>query len=273
MRTLITGFAGTIGGEFTRQLLAKGWQVTGVDSNEWAVAQFEDYPNLDKKLDDFKNVGGDYDLIIHCAAYKHVDLIESNQDSAYSNNVVKTANFYNNIQGKVLFISTDKAVEPASFYGETKKIGEELTAERGGVIARLGNVMSSNGSVIPKWEKCIEEGKPLPITDPNMTRYMIPVEKAVASILELLSHAQPGQVIIPEMGEPVRLKDLVYKVLIKHDFTQPHNYPTEIIGLRPGEKMHEKLKWDDEKVIYQNDLGMIVERKKWAKKKNQSTKK
>jgi len=270
MKILITGFAGSLGSEFTNQLLDRGDEVVGVDNNEWGVAAFEDHPKLTKVLGDFSDMTGKYDLIIHCAAYKHIDLIEHNKQAGFWNNVMLTEKLYNQVKGQILFISTDKAVEPSSYYGKTKKIGEKLTFERNGIVARLGNIMSSSGSVIPKWEKCIEEGKPLPITDPEMTRYMIPVKDAVRKILALLPQAKSGQVIIPEMGEPIKLMDIAFKIIQKeksgyinmritgNTVKWKNDYPIEIIGLRPGEKMHEKLKWDNEITTYKDNNGEIL---------------
>lgn len=254
---LITGFAGSIGGEFTRQLLQAGKEVVGVDNNEWAVAQFENHPKLTKRLMNCKDITGTFDLVIHCAAYKHVDLVENNQDSGLENNVMVTRELFKNVRfSKFLFMSTDKTVEPASFYGWTKHEGEQMTKEHGGIVARLGNILASTGSVIPRWERCIDEGIPLPVTDPKMTRYMIPVDEAVFKMLKLLRKAKPGQVIIPEMGEPIVLSDLIKKVLEKKGLK---DYPIDIIGLRPGEKINEKLKWDYEKTILSNKYGEIVE--------------
>lgn len=253
---LITGGAGTIGKEFAKQLLEKGKEVLVVDNNEWAVAQMLEHPNLKVKLMDFRDIVGHFDLVIHCAAYKHVDIIENNQDTALLNNVLKTQELYKNIYfKKLLFISTDKAVEPSSYYGITKKEGEEITKRYGGIIARLGNVMSSNGSVIPKWERCIDDGVPLPITDINMTRYMIPVDEAVDKILNLLPHARDGQIIIPSMGKPINILDMAKELCKKRNVD--FNY--EVIGIRPGEKLNEKLKWNQEKVTYKNINGEILE--------------
>lgn len=252
---LITGGAGTLGAEFARQLLEQGKDVLVVDNCEWAIAQMFDHPKLIKKLADFCNVTGEYELIIHCAAYKHVDLIENNQDEALVNNVEKTHRLYTNCKGKILFISTDKAVEPKSYYGELKRTGEQMTFDFNGIVARLGNIISSSGSVIPKWEKCIDDGVLLPITDPNMTRYMIPVDKAVKSILCLYPNAKRGQVIIPEMGEPIKLTELAKQVCDKRGVLLKY----KVIGLRPGEKMHEKLKWDSEQLIYASKHGGIYE--------------
>lgn len=256
MKTLITGFAGSLGTAFTNYCLDRGDEVVGVDNNEWAVAAFPDHERLTKVLADFTDAPptddpkGFYGLIIHCAAYKHVDLIEANQYSAKVNNVEKTRLLYERIKGPILFISTDKAVEPLSVYGKTKHEGEVFTRRAKGIIARLGNIMGSSGSVIPKWEAAIEKGEPLPITDPEMTRYMIPVDEAVEKIMTLYPQAQPGQVIIPSMGEPIRLGAMVGNLY--------PGYAVKIIGIRPGEKLHEKLKWDKEQTIYQDENGEIV---------------
>lgn len=261
-KAMVTGFAGTVGSEFVRQLLADGWEVEGIDNSEWAVAAFPDMGGLEKRLGDFASVKGEFGLVIHCAAYKHVDLIESNLDQAYANNVAKTESLYQNVTGPVLFISTDKAVEPASFYGSTKMEGEVITKARGGVTARMGNIISSSGSVIPKWEAAFEKGLPLPITDPAMTRYMITAGQAVSRILALYPKASPGDVIIPEMGSPRSLVGIAESVLEAKGLTreQARAYPKETIGRRPGEKTHEKLKWDDEETVYQDLNGIIARR-------------
>lgn len=259
MKAMITGFAGSLGSEFTRYFLERGDEVVGVDNSEWAVAAFPDHERLEKRLDDFAcqtDLG--IDLCVHAAAFKHVDLIESNRLAAETNNVHRTFSLYALQRKAVLFISTDKAVEPSSWYGETKKRAEELTHGRGGVVARLGNVMGSSGSVIPKWEAAIEKGDPLPVTDLRMARYMLPAREAVEKVMALLPFAAPGSTIIPEMGPEVTLSELIAKMLEKHGKSK--DYPTVTIGMRPGEKLREKLKWDDEEIVYQDTNGIIVRR-------------
>jgi UDP-N-acetylglucosamine 4,6-dehydratase len=256
MRILVTGYAGTIGGEFTRRYLEMGHEVTGVDNNEWATVVYPEHRNLTKILGDFSNISGEFDLIIHCAAYKHIELIEHNRRSAFENNVVKTEFLYDYIKAPILFISTDKAVEPSSYYGVTKQMGEETTKKYGGVIARLGNVMNSTGSVIPKWEQAVAENKPIPITDFSMTRYMLPVEDMVDKIIRLQEYAKKGQVIIPEMGRPIKLKTLFKRFLETKGL---EDYPVKIIGFREAEKKYEQLKWADERVVYKDKYGEIVQ--------------
>lgn len=265
MRCLITGFCGTLGKSFTDKLLARGDIVVGIDNHEWSVAAYPDHDNLTKQVGNFPGSADKYDLIVHCAAYKHVDLGESCRVSYYENNVTYTEWLYEMSEGKVLFISTDKAVRPISFYGQTKFLGERKTKEIGGVIARLGNIMASSGSVIPKWEACIAENKPLQVTDLTMTRWMIPVDDAVDKILALLEKAEPKQVIIPEMGDPIQLIDLIRAVLDKHGLG--YDYPIHITGIRPGEKINEELTWDYEKVIYEDTNGKIYEGEEHEKNK------
>jgi FlaA1/EpsC-like NDP-sugar epimerase len=261
VKVIITGFAGTVGDAFTKHLLRDKHTVIGIDNNEWAVASYPDYKNLTKVLGDFSEYADECDLLIHCAAYKHVDLLESNPSAAHGNNVERTTILYGNIQGgQILFISTDKSVEPSSEYGESKKAGEALTKECGGVIARMGNILGSTGSVIPRWEACLEKGEPLPITDLRMRRWLIPANVAVGKIMAILPHAKPGDVIVPEMGSPVALSDMVADFLKKHG--KPKNYPTREIGMRPGEKLEEKLFWDHERPAVVLPEGTIYRTKK-----------
>lgn len=245
MNILCTGFAGTLGSAFTRYLLEQGHTIIGVDNNEWAVAAFPDHERLTKFLGDFGDTTrmNGFDAVIHCAAYKHVDLGESNTVRFCDNNIAKSSKLFDMAQGsdaKILLISTDKAVEPISTYGFTKALCERLCWHWGGQVARLGNILSSNGSVIPLWEKQIADKEPITITDPAMTRYVIEADEAVKQIWD--GFLRGDTLIIPEMGEPKPLLSILDEVLLAHG--EPLDHPTKIIGLRPGEKMHEKLKWD-----------------------------
>jgi len=248
---LITGCAGTLGKEFIRQL--KDEDVIGIDNNEWAMAELQkEFPEVKLILDDFAEWKFDQDpcdTVIHTAAYKHVNLGEENPNSFIDNNIIKTRKFFAEAYkngADIVFISTDKAVEPCSLYGFSKAIGESLARFYGGKVVRLGNLLNSSGSVIPVWEKCIAENKPLPVTDPQMTRYVIEVEDAVKQILENLNNH--CDLFIPDMGQPIKLQGLVKNVLQKHN-KMTSSYPIEIIGMRPGEKKHEKLRWEHEETI------------------------
>lgn len=248
MNILITGAAGSLGRAFIRYLVKDNY-VIALDNAEWGIAELDneyaDNKNIMTMLSDFsewKYNQNPVDLVIHCAAYKHLPLGEKkqNRNSFLDNNVVKTrklfAECYKN-NADFIFISSDKAVEPCNFYGYTKSIGEGIAESFDGYIARCGNFLNSSGSVIPVWEKCILEGKPLPITDLNMRRFVIDVDDAVKQIME--GYGEGKHLIIPECEE-VSLAELAAAVLQKHDKVYGH-YPIEIIGIRQGEKLREKL--------------------------------
>jgi len=250
---LITGFAGSIGQAFTAHLLHLGHRVVGVDNNEWAVASMQDHKNLDKRLQSFDTIGdpvfGWADILIHLAAYKHVNLGETNVMSFIDNNVTMTCNLFRKASKhscNILFVSTDKAVEPISTYGFTKALGERACLSLGGSVARLGNILNSNGSVIPIWETAIANKQPIPITDERMIRYQIEAQDAVNQIWA--GYEQGIQLIIPSMGEPVRIMDMLADVLARHGYAKPDDYEpgVTIIGMRPGEKISERLRWETE---------------------------
>ena len=222
-----------------------------IDNSEWAVAEIKDkYPKAKFLLEDFAEWKFDQDpvdLVIHCAAYKHVNLGEDNINAFVDNNIIKTRKlfaeaFKNNAD--ILFISTDKAVEPISLYGFTKAIGEKLAIYYNGRVARLGNILASNGSVIPVWEKAIANKAPIPITDKRMVRYVIEVDKAVEAIW--VGYLGGKKLIIPKCRK-IKLMDMLEEVLEYHQTTL-NEYPGGIkeIGKRPGEKIEEKMKWEDE---------------------------
>lgn len=243
---LITGGAGSLGRGFV-QLLSKTHAVTVVDSNEWAVAELRSlFPEVRVILGDFVTVGGYFDYIIHAAAYKHVNLGEEQVPAFIDTNLSKTVSFYGQVTTpNLLYISTDKAVEPISTYGATKMIAERLTWSSGGKVARLGNILNSSGSVIPIWEQAIAAGDPIPITDTRMVRYFIEVDDAASYIWKQFTGS--SNLIVPPMQQ-VPLTELLDKVLLKHGFSSLAAYGpgTKTIGLRPGEKLEEKLFWPGE---------------------------
>lgn len=240
---LITGGAGSVGREFVR-LLKDDYKVTVVDSNEWAVAELQqEFPDVRVKLADFSSLSGvRTNYILHLAAYKHVNLGETNIADFVENNVSKTIEFYKKAKcNRLLYLSTDKAVEPISAYGATKMLAERLTWSVGGQVARCGNFLHSSGSVIPVWEKAIKDSQPIPITDEKMTRYVCKMDEAVKEIWERFLKGE--RLIIPK-SDHVKLLDLLNDVLKKHNLTIKKYKPgIKTIGIRPGEKMTEKLKW------------------------------
>lgn len=245
MTILITGIAGSLGRAFLRYL-SEDNQIIGYDNNEWGIAELrKEYPKVELHLEDFSEWKFDQDpcdVVIHCAAYKHLPLGEENPNAFIDNNILKTrklfAEAYKN-SADIIFISSDKAVQPCNLYGYTKAIGEYLTKEYGGSIARCGNFLNSSGSVIPVWEKALAENKPLPVTDLDMKRFVIDIDDAAQQIWQ--GYAAGQKLIIPECPE-VTLVGLVRTLLELHDM--PKNYPLEIIGIREGEKMAEKLRWE-----------------------------
>ncbi len=247
MKVLITGGAGSLGRAFIKTL--HNVSVTVVDSNEWAVAECQKlFPDVEFILGDFTDVELEpYDYVIHCAAYKHVDLGQNNQESFVSNNIIKTMKLFkelHRLRTPFLFISTDKAVKPINFYGFTKAIGEELALYYGGSVGRCGNLLASSGSVIPIWEQAIKDKLPIPITDINMIRYVI--EDIQAATVLWNEFLEGNKVIIPLCKE-VRLLDMLSDVLKRHGYNSAEEYTpgVEIIGIRPGEKLREEMEWTD----------------------------
>jgi UDP-N-acetylglucosamine 4,6-dehydratase/5-epimerase len=247
---LITGGAGSLGKAFTE--LLKDNQITCIDNSEWASVEYQATFNMDDDqviitdFADFKWKPNQFDLLIHLAALKHVDKGEKLPKEYIENNLVKTIKLYDEADRnstQILFVSTDKAVEPISAYGFTKALGERLTWQYGGSVARLGNILASNGSVIPLWEKAIAEGKPIPITDKEMKRYFITAEEAVKYIWE----HRKEHLIIPPCKE-VTIWELLGEVLDKHGYKEIADYKpgVDLIGIRQGEKIAEKLRWDYE---------------------------
>ena len=248
---LLTGGAGSLGTAFVR-LLHDEYDLIVVDNNEWAIAELKGkYPNVKVWLGEFYDypLSGYEDFIIHAAAYKHVHLGEALPRDFIRNNLINTIKFYEKAEqtlAKILYISTDKAVEPISVYGATKYLAERLTYDVGGAVARLGNILKSSGSVVPTWEQQIEAKVPITITDERMTRYMIEDSDAVNQVW---NEFKKGEVlIIPKMGEPFRIMDMLTQVLERHGYATPEQYEPGVtfIGIKPGEKLSEKLRWDHE---------------------------
>lgn len=254
-KILITGITGTWGRAFT-ELLKDDHDLIGIDHSEQGVAKFKhDFPGIPVILgnfDDFDFEHHQTDLVIHLAAHKHIGICEKNVYESCLNNVTRTGILFKHARKnkvKILFVSTDKAVEPICVYGSTKMLGEHLAREFGGVVARSGNVIASQGSVMQIWQEAIEKNAPLRLSDPDCERYFILPSAVVAKVWN--GYQQGLETIIPDMGEPVRLGDMLDKLLADHGFTR-ETYPggITISGLSPIEKMHEKLKWDNEDVEF-----------------------
>jgi len=237
MRVLITGAGGTLGRALINYLKE---DIIALEFDETKVAELKKQ-GVNAILGDF----GEWeyrkipcDLIIHCAAYKHVDIGEKDIIPFIENNIYKTHKLFaeayrNNVD--FIFISTDKAVEPISLYGYTKAIGEMLCKYYGGYCIRLANILDSSGSVTEIWRKAIEEGKPLKITDKRMKRFFMSEEDAVSFIWN--SYKKGNKMAIPEVEE---------RGLIDIAKSLAPNHPIEEIGIRKGEKLREKMRWSYE---------------------------
>jgi len=264
---LITGAGGSIGSELTRQVASfLPSQLILLDYNEndvyfLSVELRQRYPQVS-----FKEIIGDVkdisllkhifskfrpQIVFHSAAFKHVPLMETNPSSAVKNNIISTRNLiyaseHYGVESFV-FISTDKAVNPTSIMGATKRIAEMLLQAKAKrsrtkfMAVRFGNVLGSKGSVVPLFKKQIEEGGPVTVTHPEAERYFMSVKEAVELVLQASAMGKGGEVFILDMGQPIKILDLA-KDLITLSGLKPYtDIPIEFIGLRAGEKLSEEL--------------------------------
>ena len=268
---LVTGAAGSIGSEIARQLLYyKPEKIILFDQAESALYDL-DLDIKDKHPDKanlLEVVVGDVanerrmrrifevfhpQIVFHAAAYKHVPLMESNPYEAVNTNifgtkVVADLSQENNVD-KFVLVSTDKAVNPTNVMGATKRTAEiytqSLTSRRGNntqfIITRFGNVLGSNGSVIPLFKKQIEKGGPVTVTHKGITRYFMTIPEACNLVLEAGSMGQGGEIFVFDMGESVKIYDLAKKMIRLSGLEVGKDIEIKEIGLRPGEKLHEEL--------------------------------
>ena len=269
---MVTGGGGSIGSELCRQIAAnKPKQLIIVDiyENNAYDIQLElkhNYPelNLEILIASVRNevkVNKLFeiyhpDIVYHAAAHKHVPLMEDSPNEAIKNNVFGTLNVaraadkYN--AQKFILISTDKAVNPTNVMGATKRLCEMIVqtynkrSQTEYVAVRFGNVLGSNGSVIPIFKRQIKEGGPVTVTHPDIIRYFMTIPEAVSLVLQAGAYAKGGEIFILDMGEPVRIADMA-KNLIKLSGYEPDvDIKIEYTGLRPGEKLYEELLMKEE---------------------------
>jgi FlaA1/EpsC-like NDP-sugar epimerase len=197
------------------------------------------------------------DVIFHAAAYKHVPMLEDHPSDAVHVNIGGTVALLDaavvaGVEHFVL-VSTDKAVRPSSVMGASKRIAEMLVADaalrtgRQYVSVRFGNVLGSNGSVIPIFQDQLEKGEPLTITHPEMSRYFMTIPEAASLIVDAAALGEEGQLFVLDMGDPIRIVDLA-RDLVRLAGRDPDTQPMNIVGLRQGEKLHEELFYDAENV-------------------------
>lgn len=272
-RVLVTGACGTVGRELVRQLLEKYHvgELIGLDNNEselffmeqeffehsntrFFLADVRDYDKLCRKIDQM-------DVVFHAAAYKHVILCERSPFEAVQTNILGVQNLISAATEKeverVIFTSSDKAVNPTSVMGTSKLMGERLTTaansnlrNKGTIFAstRFGNVLGSRGSVIPIFREQIRRGGPVTLTDPAMTRFIMSIQEAVRLVIDSAYLAKGGEVFITKMPV-IRIKDLA-EVMIRELAPlcgyEVDNIKIEVIGFKPGEKIYEELMSQEE---------------------------
>jgi FlaA1/EpsC-like NDP-sugar epimerase len=264
---LVSGAGGSIGSELCRQISRFSPQaLVLVEYSENNLFQIElelkevfpdltIYPELVdiKDRERLQKVFKEYmpQVVFHAAAYKHVPMMEKHPQSALRNNVIGTKNLAELADQYAvetfIFISTDKAVQPTSVMGATKRIGEMIIQEMNGkshtnfAAVRFGNVLGSSGSVIPIFEKQIKKGGPVTVTDAQMTRYFMTIPEAVQLVIQAGAMAQGGEVFVLDMGEPVKIMDLAADLIKLHGLEPDKDIKIEITGIRPGEKLYEEL--------------------------------
>ncbi len=255
-RILITGIAGSIGSELARQLHKKN-KVYGVDINETGLFNIIGELSISGRVGDIrdeatvKEIFSDFkpQIVYHAAAYKHVTPMEWHPLEAIKANIIGTYNVvqYSKIYPveKFVFISTDKAVQSASIMGATKRVGEIIVKNQGKgyVVVRFANVLGSRGSVIPIWEGQINRGEDITVTDPDMTRYFMSVKEACNLVIKGGEMGKGGEIIVLDMGKPVRIKDLAQEIVDKL------GGKIKYIGVREGEAMQEKLMLEEEEKV------------------------
>lgn len=260
MRILVTGAAGSIGSELVRQCAANGDTVYCLDNNEVAVFDQIEELKLEGKdvcgrvgdirnTDTLETVFSDFkpELVFHAAAYKCVTPMEQEPKESIDVNVIGTYNVMSAAKRhgveRLVYISTDKAASMNCVMGASKKMGEILARNFGYVAVRFGNVIGSRGSVIPLWQSQMSKGLPITITDERCERFFMSISDAVGLVREAASVGKPGEVMILDMGEPLKIIDVAKRILEDN----PHrNHGYRIIGLRPGEYLTERLMTEEE---------------------------
>jgi FlaA1/EpsC-like NDP-sugar epimerase len=284
---LVTGAAGSIGSELVRKILSfEPAEIVLVDINENGLFYLlqsigeqdpEKRTRISARVSDIKSdpmlqeIFGTYkpEIIFHAAAYKHVPIMEDNVRMIFLNNVAGTEKLLQHALDsgveRFIGISTDKAVCPVSIMGKTKRICELLVkcyADRGlnASSVRFGNVLGSNGSVVTVFKRQIERGGPVTITSPGMERYFMTVDEAVSLVLQAGTLGGVGDILVLEMGSPIRIRDLAESLLILSGYTPDVDVEIQYTGMRAGEKLTEELFHTGAEVAESPYRGIYIEK-------------
>jgi len=280
---LITGAAGSIGSELSRQISKfKPSNLILLDQDETGI--FNISTELGKKSQNtkitsiiadicdeqkIKNIFKKHkpNIIFHAAAYKHVPLMEENPEEAIKNNVFGTKTVaeeaIQNKVGKFVFISTDKAINPTSIMGATKQIGEMLTKNLNQknitkfISVRFGNVLGSRGSVIPTFKEQIKQGY-VEVTHPEMKRYFMITSEACLLVMQAAEIGEGGEVFVLDMGSPVKIVDLAREMIKLSGFEPDKDIPIVFTGIRPGEKLFEEILTTEEETISTKNQKIFI---------------
>ncbi|MCY6370515.1 polysaccharide biosynthesis protein [Clostridium ganghwense] len=290
---LVTGGGGSIGSELCRQIVKFSPEkliILDIYENNAYDLQMElkyKYPELDlevviasiRDFERLKEIFGKYRpyVVFHAAAHKHVPLMENNPTESIKNNVIGTYNvakcshLYN--VKRFVQISTDKAVNPTNIMGATKRFCEKIIQayDRGSeteyVAVRFGNVLGSNGSVIPLFKKQIKQGGPVTVTHPDINRFFMTIPEAAQLVIQAGAMAEGGEIFVLDMGEPVKIVDLAKDLIRLSGLKPDEDIKIEFTGLRPGEKLYEELLMDEialtstehEKIFVEKPMDFDIE--------------
>jgi FlaA1/EpsC-like NDP-sugar epimerase len=275
---LVTGGGGSIGSELVRQLVSydtKKVVVVDIYENtsyelereinfiasqvDPTTSDIEVYISSVRDFDQMENLFKTIkpDIIFHAAAHKHVPLMERTPQEAIKNNIFGTSNVATLAQKynaeRFILISTDKAVRPTNVMGATKRFAEMIVQGFGNDVnnktkfscVRFGNVLGSNGSVIPIFTEQIKKGGPVTVTDPNIIRYFMTIPEASSLVIQAGLYANKGEIFVLDMGEPIKILNLAEKIIRLSGYIPYKDIKIEFLGLRPGEKMYEELLVDN----------------------------
>ena len=283
---LVTGGGGSIGGELCRQIAAHSPRQLIIldiyENNAYEIQQelIRRYPELNlvvligsvRNTNRVNSIFETYrpEIVYHAAAHKHVPLMEDSPNEAIKNNVMGTYKIATAADrygvDRFVLISTDKAVNPANVMGASKRICEmivQMMNRKSGtnfVAVRFGNVLGSNGSVIPLFKQQIAEGGPVTVTDPEIIRYFMTIPEAVSLVLQAGAYAKGGEIFVLDMGEPVKILDLAVNLIKLSGYRPGEDIEIKFTGLRPGEKMYEELLIEQEELEKTANRMIVVER-------------